>query len=201
MIEKISLADYKKMLWKNGQGFTLEIARGTVANSDDLSENLDDFSWRISMADVTTSGAFSNFSGKQRILSVLSGAGVALKIDDKPMVTLHRQDTVHFYGASQVASTLLDGAIRDLNVIFDPKMVQAQMSWVNEPSQLTLKNTDDTMFILTIAESLRINIGNRVFNLSKYDCIKMSGNSVVEVTLPPEAINKCCVIKIVKGKL
>ncbi len=35
------------MLWKNGAGFTLEIAR---------SQGDTDFEWRISMADVTTSG-------------------------------------------------------------------------------------------------------------------------------------------------
>lgn len=200
MIEKISLTDYKKMLWKNGKGFTLEIARGTVADIDNLGENLDDFSWRISMADVATSGAFSNFSGKLRILSVLSGVGITLKIDDEPMVTLYQQDTVHFDGASQVDSELLDGAIRDLNVIFDPKMVQAEMIWINEPSQLTLKNTADTMFILTIAESLTLKIENSVFNLSKYDCIKISDDIFVEVTLPQEAINKCCLIQIVKDK-
>ncbi len=48
MIELIRADQYTKMLWKNGAGFTLEIAR---------SQGEGDFEWRISMADVTTSGA------------------------------------------------------------------------------------------------------------------------------------------------
>lgn len=64
MIELIRADQYTKMLWKNGAGFTLEIAR---------SQGEADFDWRISMADVTTTGPFSLFPNKQRIISVLDG--------------------------------------------------------------------------------------------------------------------------------
>ncbi|MFW1875203.1 HutD family protein, partial [Acinetobacter baumannii] len=67
MIELISADQYKKMLWKNGAGFTLEIAR---------SQGNTDFEWLISMADVSTSGPFSLFPNKQRIIRVLDGQGI-----------------------------------------------------------------------------------------------------------------------------
>lgn len=43
-----------------------------------------DFEWRISMADVTTSGPFSLFPNKQRIISVLDGQGMVLHVDNLP---------------------------------------------------------------------------------------------------------------------
>ena len=60
MIQHLSSADYKRMLWKNGAGYTVELARST-------GENLDTFAWRISMADVKSAGGFSRFNGMQRI--------------------------------------------------------------------------------------------------------------------------------------
>lgn len=43
MIELIRADQYTKMLWKNGAGFTLEIAR---------SQGGGDFDWRISMGQM-----------------------------------------------------------------------------------------------------------------------------------------------------
>jgi len=75
MIQHLGAADYQQMLWKNGAGYTIELAR-----SD--GDSLDAFDWRISMADVKTSGDFSKFNGMQRILTVLEGAGIMNNIND-----------------------------------------------------------------------------------------------------------------------
>lgn len=58
MIQLLKLHDFQKMPWKNGLGFTLEIARKPSAETDD-------FDWRVSMADVENDGEFSYFSGKK----------------------------------------------------------------------------------------------------------------------------------------
>lgn len=60
MIKLIRADQYTKMLWNNGAGFTLEIAR---------SQGEADFDWRISMADVTTSGPFSFFQISNALLA------------------------------------------------------------------------------------------------------------------------------------
>ena len=75
MIEVLKADQYTKMLWKNGAGYTLEIAR---------SQGEIEFDWRISMADVTTSGPFSTFPNKQRIITVLDVKGIELHVDDLP---------------------------------------------------------------------------------------------------------------------
>lgn len=122
MIELIRADQYTKMLWKNGAGFTLEIAR---------SQGEADFEWRISMADVTTSGPFSLFPNKQRIISVLDGQGMVLHVDDLPAKKLKQGDIFAFHGESQVQSELVDGAIRDLNLIYDPAKFHARFSCVS----------------------------------------------------------------------
>ncbi|MDW7461229.1 HutD family protein, partial [Klebsiella pneumoniae] len=63
-----------------------------------------DFEWRISMADVTTSGPFSLFPNKQRIISVLDGQGMVLHVDDLPAKKLKQGDIFAFHGESQVQS-------------------------------------------------------------------------------------------------
>ncbi len=53
MIQHLSSADYKRMLWKNGAGYTIELARSEESS-------LESFDWRISMADVKTLVRFPN---------------------------------------------------------------------------------------------------------------------------------------------
>ena len=74
MIKLIRADQYTKMLWKNGAGFTLEIAR---------SQGNTDFEWRISMADVTTSDHFRYFPINNALLAYLMGSMV-LHVDDLP---------------------------------------------------------------------------------------------------------------------
>lgn len=71
----IARADYRRVPWKNGLGFTEEIYREPA----DLSLP---FWWRISIATVAQNGEFSLFDGYERIISVLDGAGMCLRIDN-----------------------------------------------------------------------------------------------------------------------
>ncbi|MDN6651963.1 MAG: HutD family protein, partial [Enterobacterales bacterium] len=62
----IRWADYQAMPWKNGQGVTQEIMRVDSPSGRD-------FRWRLSMAEVSSDGDFSSYTGYQRILSILEG--------------------------------------------------------------------------------------------------------------------------------
>ena len=68
-------ADFKTVPWKNGQGSTRELRF----------ENLEDseaFAWRLSMAPVVTDGVFSDFTGYDRKLLLVEGAGMTLSHDN-----------------------------------------------------------------------------------------------------------------------
>lgn len=105
-------ADYRWMPWKNGGGETAEILAFPPGAS------MDDFDWRISMADVTGDGPFSSFPGIDRTLTLLSGNGVALDIDGQGRIVLDPSSPPHaFPGDVPVMASLTDGPVRDLNVM------------------------------------------------------------------------------------
>lgn len=190
MIELIRADQYTKMLWKNGAGFTLEIAR---------SQGEADFDWRISMADVTTSGPFSLFPNKQRIISVLDGQGMVLHIDDLPATTLNQGDIFAFHGESQVQSKLVDGAIRDLNLIYDPAKFHARFQWLNEAAEQTFISSADLIFIFNLGSETEVNVDDHSFQIAANGTLKIEKNTgVTSVHFTQNQPNSCYVIELIQ---
>ena len=111
--------------WKNGGGITHEIAR-----ADRGSQIL----WRLSIAEVASDGPFSAFPGLSRILTVIDGAGLYLdtatgRLDAVPLAPLA------FSGDLPVTSRLIDGPIRDFNLIWDATRLAASVRLI--PTSLT----------------------------------------------------------------
>ncbi|WP_213064569.1 HutD family protein [Acinetobacter pittii] len=190
MIELIRADQYTKMLWKNGAGFTLEIARS-------LGEA--DFDWRISMADVTTSGPFSLFPNKQRIISVLDGQGMVLHIDDLPATTLNQGNIFAFHGESQVQSKLVDGAIRDLNLIYDPAKFHARFQWLNEAAEQTFISSADLIFIFNHVGETEVNVDDHSFRIAANGTLKIEKNTgVTSVNFTQTQAKSCYVIELIQ---
>ncbi len=104
--------DHIRMPWKNGGGVTTQIAKYPP------DATLDNFAWRVSMADVTSDGSFSQFAGVDRNLSVLEGDGMCLEIAGQPAITLTpATPPFAFPGDVVTAATLTGGPIVDLNVM------------------------------------------------------------------------------------
>src|SRR6185437_7948190 len=102
---------YRVMPWRNGQGTTTEIA---------IEPDEGRFRWRVSVADVASSGPFSDFSGYDRVIAVASGAGMRLAVAGRTPVVLTRgSDPYSFPGDAATHCTLLDGPIRDFNLMTD----------------------------------------------------------------------------------
>jgi environmental stress-induced protein Ves len=99
--------------WKNGGGVTREIVRIPVES------RIDDFSWRVSIADLSAGGPFSTFEGIDRVIVLLSGAGVHLRSTDATID--HRLDTplvpLAFASETAVSASLLGGPSSDFNVM------------------------------------------------------------------------------------
>lgn len=109
---------YKTMPWKNGGGITHEIARA---------DDADGLIWRLSIAEVASDGPFSAFSGLSRVLTVIEGAGINLHHETGIIPALPMRP-VAFSGDLPITSHMIDGRIRDFNVIFDPAKVQATVT-------------------------------------------------------------------------
>jgi uncharacterized protein len=100
------------MRWRNGAGETAQIAQ----SPDDAS--LDDFDWRISMAEIGASGPFSVFPAIDRTLLILSGEGIDLAIGGSPVLRLRKEsDPCGFPGDAATTASLVGGPVRDFNVM------------------------------------------------------------------------------------
>lgn len=115
--------------WKNGSGVTREIA---TAQSGDT------FLWRLSMADVSEDGAFSDFAGIMRVLTVIKGIGITLRYDTGTLQA-DLWEPVRFDGALKIHATLNDGPLTDLNLMFNPKCCEGNVETLRGPHQQVLE--------------------------------------------------------------
>jgi len=94
--------------WRNGLGVQYEIAcDGSLP---------DDWTWRLSTADITHDVPFSSFYGVIREFCVADGNGVTLNINGVD----HRCEPgsiTKFRGDDEVFATLIDGPMQALNVM------------------------------------------------------------------------------------
>lgn len=108
-------ADGRAMPWRNGGGTTLELAvdppGATLATG---------FRWRLSSAEVASSGPFSPFPGMARCLLLLEGAGFDVDFGPWGRVELREPLVPAFFsGDWPAAATLVGGPCTDLNVMWD----------------------------------------------------------------------------------
>lgn len=192
MIALLEILHYKKMRWKNGEGYTLEIARSA-------GESLNDFEWRISMADVKSAGEFSKFHGMQRFLTVLEGQGISLHIDDE-FKYLHTLQTVSFSGESVVYCELLAGQIRDFNLIYDPKKISAQYQWIFTQETFKIPISSDFIFVFNQSvKPLEIMIDEKIFYLQHQNCLKIEHENLAKMMiLNPQFPIQACLIQLTK---
>ena len=108
-------SDLLDMPWKNGGGVTRSIASGLLQ---------DRVVWSISRADVAQDGPFSDFTGMQRVLTVVSGGEMTLI---SPALSLEAKlwIPVWFDGAVPIRSELRGGPLTDLNLMFCPTCCSA----------------------------------------------------------------------------
>jgi environmental stress-induced protein Ves len=98
------------MPWKNGGGTTTEI----LVSPDGAAQSYD---WRISIAEVARSGPFSDFTGYDRTIMLIEGAGFALDFGDHTQRLDRPFEPFAFSGARKTDCTLINGPVRDFNLI------------------------------------------------------------------------------------
>lgn len=105
-------ADRRPQRWKNGGGITSEVAAFPSG------AGIEDFDWRISIAEVAEAGPFSRFEGVDRVLTVIEGE-LALAFGDRPdpVLLTCASPPFAFAGDVPVSGAPLGGTVRDLNVM------------------------------------------------------------------------------------
>jgi environmental stress-induced protein Ves len=129
----VPFADLKAVPWKNGLGITREIVvepRGAT---------MDDFVWRVSVADVDTASPFSRFPGIDRTIVLLEGDGFTMRLDGEREHALTAAcQPFSFAGEAIVEITLAGGATRDFNLMVRRDAALGAIDVVHGPAMLNV---------------------------------------------------------------
>jgi uncharacterized protein len=126
-MKHLAAAGYRRMPWKNGQGITHEIAREPAEGED--------FLWRLSIAEVTTSGDFSLFPGYDRTITLIEGEGMRLEFDGAPAKLVDRPFApFEFRGDWPCRCRLLGGPLRDFNLMVKRGAARAESECLRLPA-------------------------------------------------------------------
>jgi environmental stress-induced protein Ves len=151
-------ADLVAAPWKNGGGVTREVA------AFPLHAGLDIFTWRVSIADVAQAGPFSRFTGIDRTLVLLSGAGMLLdETDDthahavKTHALTQPLDIAQFAGEARIDARLVDGATRDFNLMVRRGAAVGETEVWRGATQRTL--SADVVLLFCASGSVQVALG------------------------------------------
>lgn len=183
MLTILSPEAFKTIPWKNGLGHTTELA---INNGG----NLDDFDWRLSIASVVNDGEFSNFSGYQRNLVLIEGSGLILDHGNGDIDKLtNLLDIAHFDGGNKTYGSLVNGAIKDFNVITNQQSYNAQVDSYTGSKKLSFTPTVKTVaFVYSLTDetkiqskqqSLQLPVGHLVKVEKTQDEIHITGKNLI----------------------
>ena len=148
-----ALSDVRASPWKNGQGSTRTLA---VQPPD---ATLDDFLWRVSLAEVNSPGEFSLFPGIDRIILLWSGCGLVLRASDWSFTLQQPLQRFCFKGEEKIVCDLISGATTDLNVMIRRGLADATAQVAHEV--VTLNSPAETIIVLCARGSVQISAGGK----------------------------------------
>lgn len=128
----VRLRDCPAVPWKNGMGHTRELAVHPASAS------MEDFVWRVSVAEVDSAAPFSSFAGIDRYIALLEGDGFTMQLDNGRVHALTTPfEPFAFSGDANVAITLHGSATRDFNLMLRRSKVHGELvTWVDPGRQV-----------------------------------------------------------------
>jgi len=172
-------AGFTAMPWRNGAGTTHEIA---VDPGDDRAVP---FRWRLSMADLAGDGPFSVFPGVDRVLLLLAGEHVALRIDGAPPVPLVEGVPLAFPADVPTELTMASAQGRDLNLMWDRARVAATMVVVEAGAEVPC---GDCTIAVALAPDTAIEIDDATAALGLHDAVRADGATRARLTAGRAAV-------------
>ena len=144
--------DFQTLPWRNGLGSTVELISESL-------EGHEAFSWRLSIASVANDGPFSDFSGYDRTLLLLEGAGITLNNPNGGSIELNSPlDCAHFKGEDLINASLHDGPIKDFNVMTLRSICSSSVTAINEKSEPLIQINAEKLLVYSL-KPIKIQIG------------------------------------------
>jgi uncharacterized protein len=140
-LEALRAAERTPVPWRNSGGVTREVAVSPAGSS------LDDFDWRVSVADIRAAGPFSRFPGIERQMAVLSGR-LSFAIGERsPLILTAESQAVAFAGEASVSAEPLDGFVTDLNVMTRRARCSARLTRRTAQETASLEARSETLLL------------------------------------------------------
>ena len=176
-IRRLRRTDATILPWKNGRGETAQIAlwppHGEFGRGD--------FDWRLSRAAVVEDGAFSSFPGFDRALVIVEGQGLRLDHGGgEPPAVLRALSPYRFSGDDATTATLIDGPIRDCNLIWRRARVKAVVRVFSDAGrEASVDIGGDHAIIHGIAGTIDVTIGDGLesFELAPFETLWIQGGA------------------------
>jgi environmental stress-induced protein Ves len=122
---------YRAMPWRNGLGFTLEIAREPARGED--------FAWRLSLAEIERDSEFSAYPGYRRALVLVAGNRLELRFPGRGKRFLDPTTrSTRFEGEWETRCAVPEGRCTDLSLIVRRGDGSRPTSVVRAPRMLRL---------------------------------------------------------------
>jgi uncharacterized protein len=166
-------ADQRVVPWRNGGGVTREVAIDPEGASTSA------FRWRVSMAEVTSAGPFSPFPGIDRSLWLLEGNGMLLDVDGRELRLDRPLQRFDFTGELPVHARLLDGPVRDLNVMHDRAQIDARAEIVQHGAGNAATRTvpqGASWLLLALRGPVTVHACDAPFDLESGDALRGEGS-------------------------
>ena len=156
--------------WKNGLGVQYEITcDGSLP---------DDWTWRLSTADITQDVPFSIFPGVNREFCVADGNGVVLTINGVER-RCEPGSITKFRGDDEVYARLIDGPMRALNLMVRDGAKEKHLQVVRAGDSIDLRNSN-ALVAITGATKLQQNRGEVVLETLDSQLVLNSEKFIVE---------------------
>jgi uncharacterized protein len=176
--------------WKNGAGFTREIAVSPAG------AGLDAFEWRLSLARIERDGPFSTFPGVDRLIAIVEGEGVELVFEDAtPIVLRQGMSPSGFPGEASVWARLCDGPATALNIMTRRGKVRASLTLVDLIAPLEIAPREGVGLLLALEGAARLETPNGVRQLRAMDAWLEEAS--VPLTIYPEPSLRAAVLRMV----
>lgn len=181
-IEVITPEHWQTQRWQNGGGITHQLYR-----QDDGQGLL----WRLSIAEVASDGPFSRFDNIDRIILLLDGAGFCLHgVGANPQVVDTPLKPFSFAGETAIHCSLVNGAVRDFNLMTRRGAAQAQLQVLTIGSAVQTLLLSAQTFIYIASGSANAVLGAKHITLKTShtlslnngtDSLQLSSNDNAEV--------------------
>lgn len=132
---------------------------------------MDDFGWRVSLAEVTADGAFSVFPGVDRTLTLAEGAGMDLAIGGVRRLVDRRYAPQRFPGDEPTDCRLLAGPVVNFNVMYRRDAVSADTAVVRGDLALAVRPGES---LLVVALEGTAEVAGSA-ELGPYDAVLVAG--------------------------